>query len=265
MAEIIINGVKLYYEVHGEGVPVVFTHGFAGTTWMWHQQAPVLSKKYKFIVWDMRGHGQSQSPPSASQYSVDIVVDDLYQFLRSLNVERAVVGGLSMGGYLSLRFYMSHPEMVMALVLMDTGPGYRNTERMAEWNEDVERRAKLLDQNIEAFADDPSTISLDTYTPRHLMLKQNPVGLAHMARRVMAQHDTKVIPMLGDIKVPALVLVGERDMPFLKSSEYMAKAIPDAEYVVIPNAGHAPNLDNAEAFNKAVLDFLGKHVPAAVQ
>ena len=143
---------------------------------------------------------------------------------------------------------------------MDTGPGYRNPTHMAAWNEDVERQAKLLDQGIKAFANDPSTTNLNTYTPQHFMLKQNPVGLAHMARNVMGQHDTAVISILGDIKVPALVLVGDRDTPFLKSSEYMAKAIPNAEHVVIPSAGHAPNIDNADAFNKAVLDFLNKHV-----
>lgn len=261
MPKAMINGAEIYYEVHGDGFPVVFTHGFAGTTWMWHPQTPVLSQRYKFISWDARGHGQSASPPSPDQYSADIVVDDLYQLLRLLNVERAVVGGLSMGGYLSLRFYMRHLEMVAALILMDTGPGYRNPAHMAEWNEEQEHRARLLEtQGMEAFADDPATATLDTYTPRDLMLKQNPVGLAHMARKVVAQHDTRVISSLGDIKVPTLILVGDQDTPFLKASEYMEKAVPGAEYVVIPNAGHASNIDNADAFNKAVLDFLNKHL-----
>ena len=259
MPKAMINGVRLYYEVHGDGFPVVFTHGFAGTTWMWHPQTPVLSQRYKFICWDVRGHGQSESPPSPEQYSADIVVEDLYQLLRLVNAERAVVGGLSMGGYLSLRFYLRHAEMVAALILMDTGPGYRNLTHMREWNEEQERRARLLEtQGIEAFADDPTTATLDTYTPQHLMLKQNPVGLAHMVRRVVGQHDTVVIPILGGIKVPTLILVGDRDTPFLKSSEYMAKAIPGAKLVVIPDAGHASNIDNADAFNKAVLDFLNK-------
>jgi len=260
MPTAMINEAELYYEVHGDGFPLVFTHGFAGTTWMWHPQTPVLLQRYKFIFWDARGHGQSASPHSRDQYSADIVVDDLYQLLRLLNVEKAVVGGLSMGGYLSLRFYMCHPEMVAALILMDTGPGYRNPAHMAEWNEEQERRARLLEtQGIEAFVDDVATATLDTYTPRDLMLRQNPVGLAHMARKVAAQHDSRVISSLGDVKVPTLILVGDRDTPFLKASEYMAKAIPGAEYVVISNGGHASNIDNADAFNEAVLDFLNEH------
>ncbi len=260
MPKAMINGAELYYEVHGDGFPVVFTHGFAGTTWMWHPQTPVLSQKHKFIFWDARGHGQSACPSSPDQYSADILVDDLCRLLGLLNVDRAVVGGLSMGGYLSLRFYMRHPQIVAALILMDTGPGYRNPSHMAEWNEEQERRATLLEtQGIEAFADDIATATLDTYTPRDLMLKQNPVGLAHMARKVVAQHDSRVISNLGEVKVPTLILVGDRDTPFLKASEYMAKAIPGAEYVVIPNAGHASNIDNANALNKAVLEFLNEH------
>ena len=159
-----------------------------------------------------------------------------------------------------MRFYMRHPQMVAALILMDTGPGYRNPSHMAEWNEEQERRAMLLEtQGIEAFANDVATLTLDTYTPRDLMLKQNPVGLAHIARKVIAQHDSRVIANLGEVKVPTLILAGDRDTPFLKASEYMAKAIPAAEYVVIPNAGHASNIDNANVFNQAVLDFLNEH------
>lgn len=260
MLKAALNGVEIYYEVHGNGFPVLFTHGFAGTTWMWHPQTPVLSQNYKLILWDAPGHGKSQSPPLTHQYSADILVDDICQLLQLLNVEKAVVGGLSMGGYLSLRFYLRHPDMVAALILMNTGPGYRNLANMTEWNQEQERRARLLEtRGVEAFADDPATVALNTYTPRHLMLRQNPVGLAHMARQVVGQHDTLVIAALGDIKVPTLIVVGDRDTPFLKSSEYMAKAIAGAEYVVIPNAGHASNIDNAGAFNKAVLGFLSKH------
>jgi pimeloyl-ACP methyl ester carboxylesterase len=227
---------------------------------MWHPQTQVLSQKHKFIFWDVRGHGHSACPPSPDQYSSDIVIDDLYQLLRFLNVDRAVVGGLSMGGYLSLRFYMRHPKIVAALILMDTGPGYRNPSHKAEWNEEQKRRATLLEtQGIEAFADDVATVTLDSYTPRDLMLKQNPVGLAHVARKVVVQHDSRVISNLGEIKVPTLILVGDRDTPFLKASEYMTQAISGAKHVVISNAGHASNIDNANAFNKAVLDFLNEH------
>lgn len=252
MAELNVNGIKLYYEVHGEGYPVVFLHGFSSTHHMWQLQVPALSKEYQFIIYDARGHGQSESPPSADEYSADIVVEDLYQLLGSLGIEKAVIGGLSMGGYESLRFYLTHPEMVTALILMDTGPGYRNPARLDEWNRSREELAHQLEtEGIEVLAS-----NAPTEARREIMLKQNPTGLAHMARKVVAQHDSWVIENLAEIRVPTLSLVGENDTPFLMAAQYMAKTIPGAEHVVIPDAGHAANIDNVEAFNDAVLGFL---------
>lgn len=249
-----VNDIELYYEVHGEGYPVVFLHGFSATVDMWRLQVPVLSREYKFIIYDARGHGQSESPPSANQYSEDIVVEDLFQLLRILGIKKAVVGGLSMGGYESLRFYLTHPNMVTALILMDTGPGYRNPEHREEWNRQREELARQLEtRGIEVLA-----ANAPTETRREIMLKQNPVGLAHMARKVVAQHDSRVIDSLDKIKVPTLVLVGENDTPFRRAADYMANKIPGAQHAVIPEAGHAANIDNAGAFNGAVLGFLRK-------
>lgn len=256
MPKVSVNGIELYYEVYGQGYPVIFLHGFAGTVNMWQPQVPVLSPDYQFIIYDARGHGQSESPPSPDQYSADIVVEDLFQLLGSLGIEKAVVGGLSMGGYQSLRFYQHHPQMVTALILMDSGPGYRNLAHREEWNRQPEARARLLEtQGVEAFDE---AAGAPSYTPREIMLQQNPVGLANMARKVVAQHDSWVIDNLGEVKVPTLVVVGENDTPFLKAAEYMSKTISGAQHVVIPKAGHAANLDNTEAFNKAVLDFLNQ-------
>ncbi len=181
-------------------------------------------------------------------------MEDLRQLLKSLKIDKAVVGGLSMGGYQSLRFYLRHPEMVVALILMDTGPGYRNPARRDEWNRQQEERAKLLEtQGMTAYA--PMAPS---YVNKEMLLKQSPIGLANMARTVVAQHDPLVIESLGNIKVPTLVLVGEKDTPFLPAAEYMGKVIPGAQHKVIPNAGHSANIDNPEEFNNAILAFLGK-------
>ena len=145
MPKVRVNNIELYYEVHGRGFPVVFLHGFAGTVNMWRPQVPVLSAGYRFIIYDARGHGQSESPPSLDNYSADIVVEDLFQLLGTIGIQKAVVGGLSMGGYESLRFYLRHPQVVTALILMDTGPGYRNPAHMEEWNRQLEESAKLLE------------------------------------------------------------------------------------------------------------------------
>ena len=254
MAKVKVNGINLYYEVHGQGFPVVFLHGFAGTANMWRPQIPALAKGYRFIIYDARGHGQSDSPPSVEQYTADIVVEDLRQLLKSLKIDRAVVGGLSMGGYESLRFYLRHPEMVAALILMDTGPGYRNPARRDEWNRQQAERARLLEtQGMASYV-----AMAPSYVNKEMLLKQSAIGLANMARTVVAQHDPLVIESLENIKVPTLVLVGEKDTPFLQAAEYMSKAIPGAQRKVISKAGHAANIDNPDEFNRAILSFLGK-------
>ncbi|MFC1989067.1 alpha/beta fold hydrolase [Chloroflexota bacterium] len=254
MPKVRVNNIELYYEVHGQGYPVVFLHGFKDAVEMWKPQLSVFSQDYRLIIYDARGHGQSESPSSVEQYSADIVVEDLFQLLGVLGVEKAVVGGLSMGGYISLRFYLRHPEKVSALIIMDTGPGYRNPERMAEWTKDREEYANFIERyGLEAFAERYYPLDKDM-VHRHTSV----TGLANMSRKVVAQHDSLVIENLSKIKVPFLVLVGEDDVRFLRASEYMSKTIPGAKHAVIPKAGHVSNLDNAEAFNKVVLDFLSK-------
>lgn len=250
MPKVRVNDIELYYEVYGQGYPVVFMHGFTGTVKRWQPQVRALSQEYRFIIFDARGHGQSETPLSEEQYSADIFVEDLCHLLVTLGIEKAVVGGLSLGGYESLRFYLRHPQMVAALIIIDAGPGYRNPAHREEWNRQHEQAAKLLEtQGVEAFA------ASYPYPDRELLL-QPPIGLAHTARKCVAQHDSWVIENLGEIKVPTQVLVGEKDSTFLRGSEYMAKVIPGAQYVVVPRADHIANQDNAEFFNRAVLDFL---------
>ena len=137
---------------------------------------------------------------------------------------------------------------------MDTGPGYKNPKAREGWNKEREVRALELEtRGIEVLLEEGMT-----ETRREIILKQNPIGLAHMSRKVVAQHDSLVIENLGEIKVPTLLLIGEDDTPFMPAAQYMAKKIPDSELIIIPNAGHSANVDNPEAFNRAVLDFLGK-------
>lgn len=258
MPKISVNGIQLYYESHGQGYPVVFLHGFSATHLMWNPQVDAFSQKYRFVIYDARGHGQTDSPPDVKDYSEEIVTEDLYRLLQALGIQKAVIGGLSMGGYESLLFYKAHPDLVSALVLMDTGPGYRNPARRDEWNRGREALAKRLEtEGIEVLA-----ANAPTETGREIMLKQSPVGLAHMSRKVVAQRDSRVIDSLSQIKAPTLVLVGSEDRPFHAAADYMVKTIPGAEKAVIPQAGHASNIDQPEAFNAAVLGFLGRLNPA---
>ncbi len=248
-----INGIDIYYEVHGDGYPLVLSHGLLGTTQMWEGQVKPFSRDHRFITWDLRGHGQTESPTDPSQYSVEIMVDDLYQLLGHLGVEKVVVGGLSFGGYFSLHFYHHHPEVVAALILTNTGPGYRTAEKAAHWNKGLLGRADILEKGgMQGLID--SEYPVPDYTPRELMLTMDPIGLAKFCRE--ATINPHGVDKLKDIAVPTLIVIGEDDVGFLAAADYMAARIPQSEQVVIANAGHGANIDQPEVFNQVVLDFL---------
>ncbi len=150
---------------------------------------------------------------------------------------------------MSLAFHLAHPQRVDALLLFDTGPGYKRDAPREEWNEMARGRARDLETSDLATLDE----SAEFVPSAHRSAR----GLAQAARGMLAQRDSRVIDSLSGIRVPALVLVGAEDRPFLAAADYMARKIPGAEKVVIDGAGHAANIDRPEAFNRAVLDFLG--------
>ena len=249
-----VNGIDLYFEDHGSGEPLVLMHGYASTSAMWQGQVAPLTERYRLITWDMRGHGETDSPEEQSQYSEAHTVEDMTQLLRHLGVEQAVIGGLSLGGYMSLGFNLAHPEMVKALILCDTGPGYRNPTAREGWNETAFRRAERFEERgLDALGASPE---IEAARRRH----RSAAGLARSARGMLAQFDARVIESLDQIAVPTLIIVGENDTPFLAGTDYMANKIPNARKVVIPDAGHAANIDQPETFNRAVLEFLDEVV-----
>jgi pimeloyl-ACP methyl ester carboxylesterase len=216
---------------------------------MWQGQVETLATRYRVLTWDMRGHGETNSPDDPALYSETATVEDMAAILQHCGVESAVVGGLSLGGYMSLAFYNVHPERVHALMLFDTGPGYRNPEARAGWNRLAERRAQVLEaEGLDALRRGSDEVRMS--------LHHSATGLAYAARGMLAQFDARVIDALPHIAVPTLVLVGERDEPFLAATDVMATKIPHATKVVIPGAGHAANLHQPDAFNRAVEEFL---------
>ncbi len=248
MATINRDGVNIYYEDNGSGPAVLLSHGYSATTRMWAGQVEALKGHYRVITWDMRGHGQSDSPDDPKAYSEQATVDDMAAILKHLGIDKAVIGGLSLGGYMSLAFNVAHPDMVRALMLFDTGPGYKNPVGREGWNETARKRAEVFEsKGLDALGS-----SAEVRVAQH----RSAQGLAHAARGMLAQFDSRVIESLLDINVPTLVLVGDKDTPFLGGTDYMANKIPNSTRVVIENAGHASNIDQPEAFNAAVKSFL---------
>jgi pimeloyl-ACP methyl ester carboxylesterase len=199
------------------------------------------------ITWDIRGHGRTRAPAGAEHYSAELSVGDMVAVLDACDVDEAVVAGLSLGGYLSLAFHLAHRDRVRALLLFDTGPGFKNDEARERWNTyALSRAAAFEERGLSAQSESPET----AYGPH------DPNGLARAARGILTQQDAGVISSLGGIAVPTLVLVGENDGPFLAAADYMASKIPSATKVVVSDAGHAANLDQPQQFNRAVEGFL---------
>src|SRR6202045_1496393 len=243
------DGVKIHYEVHGSGPALLLTHGYSSTSAMWKGQIEALSKHHRLVVWDMRGHGRSDYPDDPAAYSEALTVADMAALLDAVGAERAIVGGLSLGGYMSLAFYRAHPERVRALLIIDTGPGFKKDDARDAWN-------KRALGTADRFEHEGLEVLKSASRERSSVSHRDASGLARAARGMLTQRDAGVIEHLPCIKVPSLVMVGADDAPFLAASDYMAAKIPGAKKVVIPAAGHAVNIDQPPAFVGAVLPFL---------
>ena len=249
MPKINRDGINIYYEVHGEGPALILTHGYSSTSAMWKGQIEAFSQHHRLVLWDMRGHGQSDYPQDPQAYSEALTVGDIAALLDAVGAKRAIVGGLSLGGYMSLAFHRAHPERVSALLIVDTGPGFKKDDARDAWN----RRA--LD-TADRFEREGLEVLKAASRERSTVSHRDASGLARAARGMLTQRDAGVIEALPGIRVPSLVVVGADDTPFLAASDYMAAKIPGAGKVVIPGAGHAVNIDQPQAFIDAVLPFL---------
>ena len=262
------DGVGLYAESHGDGIPVILSNGLCTTCENFRPQVEAfVDAGAQLILWDYRGHGRSESPNDPAAYTLDRVLSDLGRVLDwAAPGRRAVVGGVSFGGLASLHFSRNNPERVRGLILIATGPGFKNPEAGARWSELTERSASLIEnEGSSAFVKSraaPSLIGLSPDLPvaqaaARAIARQDPIGLVHFQRQVAA-HVPSIIDELSEIDCPALVAVGEKDDAFLRAADVMAARLPRVERETIPRAGHMANIDEGEAFNAIALQFLGK-------
>ena len=240
--------MHIHSEVTGDGPAVLLTHGFAASSHMFASTVPALATDHTAIVWDMPGHGRSDAPDDPSEYSVAGFLDHMLALIDGAGADRAVVLGHSLGGYLSLQFALAHPDRVRGVVLVDTGPGYRNDVARDGWNTMATDYA--VDLETKGLDGLPGGAELSTG------IHSSAVGLALAARQVLTQHDARVIDGLPTITAPTLVVVGADDAPFVMGSHYMAGKIPHAELVVIDGCGHAPPVTHPGPFNTALRTYL---------
>ena len=264
MTDVLVNGIRLHYQVYGEGAPLVLAHGYGATLDMWAEQTEAFSQRYQVVVYDMRGHGRTEAPRDWSSYNLDDYVEDQRQLMDHLGIDTAYVGGLSMGGAIALRFALTHPQRLKALLLCDTSA--RNYALQGDGSGSAPsavRRFVIRD----VF---PASFSLARYLPVQLLpqLRKAPEGVKSYIRN-MRQHTAlglrgawhalmgqeNLEDRLDEIRVPTLVIVGDRD-PLLAPSRVMQQRIPGCRFVLIKGSGHGTANWRPEAFNKAVLEFL---------
>ncbi len=252
-----LNGIRVRFDDVGTGPVVLLLHAFPLSAAMWQPQIEALRSRYRVIAPDLRGFGGSDAPPGP--YSMDTLADDAAALLEHLGVSRAVVAGLSMGGYIAFAFWRRHRDRVAALVLADTRAGADSEEGRAT----REVNARLAEeQGAGAIADKlipnlvaPGASQAVRDTLRALITANSPDGIAGALRGMAARPDSS--PDLPGIDVPVLIIVGEEDgLTPPVESERMAAALPDATLARIPGAGHLSNLEQPEAFNAALLAFL---------
>ncbi|MBF2754490.1 MAG: alpha/beta fold hydrolase [Gammaproteobacteria bacterium AqS3] len=249
MAQIVSGGVEIYYEARGSGPAILLSHGYGETSQMWRDQFEALSVHHRLIVWDMRGHGRSGVPEDQAAYTQAATVADMRAILDAEGIDQAVIGGLSLGGFMSLAFHLTHPERVRALMLIDTGPGFKNDEAREGWNRYALKIAEGFRQNgLAQLGRDLQSSGRNEHASAE--------GLVRSAVGMLTQQSGEVIHSLPEIRAPTLVVVGENDEPYLAASDYMHGKISGSHKVIIPDAAHLANVDQPEIFNREVLGFL---------
>jgi len=261
-----VNGVDLYYEVTGEGLPLIFSHEFAGDCRSWEPQVRFFSRLYRVITYNDRGYPPSGVPKDPEAYSQETAVEDLRQLLIHLRIPKAHIAGLSMGGNVALNFGLAHPQMCFSLVVAGCGAGSTNRK---QFEEDVKTIAERLEKEgmpkvAEFYGAGPTRVQFRRKDRRGYQefLEQfkghDALGSALTFRGVQLRRPT-IFALEGKLKtlqVPTLILIGDEDEPCVDAAVFMKRLIPCSGLVVLPQSGHTVNLEEPDLFNRAVLDFL---------
>ncbi|HVY43791.1 MAG TPA: alpha/beta hydrolase [Hyphomicrobiaceae bacterium] len=262
--------VKLHYEETGSGTPVVFVHEFAGDHRSWEPQVRYLARRYRCITYAARGFPPSEVPHDVAAYSQARARDDIRSVLDHLGIAKAHIVGLSMGGFATLHFGLTYPDRARSLLVAGVGYGAEKDQR-ERFKEEATVIAGRLEKDgmqtfAEAYAYGPTRVQLENKDPR---------GFAEFKRQ-LGEHSAKGSantqlgvqrerPSLFDLEeqlkrltVPMLVVTGDEDWPCLLPGVFIKRTVPSAGLLVVPNTGHTINIEEPDAFNRAVADFLAQ-------
>jgi pimeloyl-ACP methyl ester carboxylesterase len=252
----------LHVEAEGQGPVVLLGHGFGGSARNFRAQSRALAAKALVVRFDARGHARSDAPLEATAYTPGAFVADVERILDARDARTAVVGGLSMGAGIALRFALAHPERTRALVLAAFPAA---ADRAGSYASVAERFAARIDRDgLEAagaefvWGADSGFDAEGAALVRRGFLEHQPHAMAHILRGVIAVQPSvaELAPVVAAVRIPTLVVVGARDRLSLDACRALARALPNAELVEIPDAGHLVNLARPSEFNAAVSTFL---------
>ena len=253
-----VNGQRIYFEdTGGPGLPLVLAHGLLMDHEMFAPQVAAFRDRCRVVTWDERGHGRTVTTPDDFSYWDS--ADDLRGLLDALGIERAVVGGMSQGGFLSLRFALRHPERVIGLVLIDSQAGPEGPEKVPQYETmvdiwTVEGPSDTIAEAVAAIIIGPDRPESPAWMAKW---KARPRGEARQVFRTLVTRDD-LTGRLGEITAPALVVHGTEDTAIEPArGEALAAGLPNAGPVVwVQGAAHAANLTHPEAVNPAIERFL---------
>jgi len=223
-----VSELRVHTEVRGQGTPLVFVHGMGVSSKSWAAQMAALEDRYTVVAWDLLGHGDSPVPEDPDLYSRDGALEDLDAVIdATAGGECPVLVGHSLGGYLSLAYAATRPDRVRGLVVMATGPGFRDAEKREAWNARSSRNAHRF-------------------------------GVELQVAGLNLQHDSLVMDRLPDIEVPVLALCGSADHEsYARSAQYLARKLPDARFVEIEGGGHLMHEDShADEIAREIAKFV---------
>jgi pimeloyl-ACP methyl ester carboxylesterase len=263
-----VDGVNLYYEVTGSGYPLLFAHEFAGDYRSWEPQVRYFARRYQVITYNARGYPPSDVPQDLSAYSQERAANDIVGLLQHLNMPQAHLVGLSMGGYAVLHVGLSHPAVARSLVVAGCGYGSVSSER-ARFQQDSSKIADRLQREgmstvAEVYAKGPTRVQFEDKDPRGWrefagqLAAHSAMGSALTLLGVQGRRPSvyALEGQMRQLRVPTLIVTGDEDEPCLEPGLFMKRAIPTAGLVVIPKCGHTINIEEPDAFNRIVSDFL---------
>jgi len=269
LATLKIGSIHIHYEVHGSGEPLFLNHGASRSCQLWNPHLPWLTEKYKVIIHDARGHGLSSAPRGEKQNSWEMLADDLNRLMEHLNIERAIVGGVSMGGGVAHTFALKYPQKVKALILSDsvgTGIKKRGTsvsdeemERLRRKREYVIHRYGVIEWSYRSIASGTAPKSIVEQSDKQLEYLQRmamvSVNGAIYSYRLITNKQIPGIDGTKNLLMPALIIVGDED-DFLTGAEWLRDMIPNRRYALLTKAGHATVHTKPNAWRKAIEEFL---------